>query len=164
MAALGVNVVGANCGRGTDEMLVIAKEMAEARPEGVFLITQSNAGLPQLVGGEFVYTGTPEAMAAFNAVLAKEPRHPQALVNRGNVLRDLKRHDDACASYDAALTLRPDWPPALNNRGLALMDLDRHGLREHASAVLNRYLEKTGDHAGHGKPLALPRFGGQVAG
>lgn len=36
-----------------------------------------------------------------------------------------------------------------------LMDLDRHGLREHASAVLNRYLEKTGDHAGL---AALPLF------
>ena len=65
LSALGVRVIGANCGRGTDEMLVIAKEMAEARPEGVFLITQSNAGLPQLVGGEFVYTGTPDDMGAF---------------------------------------------------------------------------------------------------
>lgn len=65
LAALGVRVIGANCGRGTDEMLIIAKEMAEARTEGTFLITQSNAGLPKLIDGEFQYTGTPEEMGAF---------------------------------------------------------------------------------------------------
>jgi len=36
-----------------------------------------------------------------------------------------------------------------------LMDLDRHGMRGHANAVLNRYLELTGDHAG---VAALPLF------
>jgi 5-methyltetrahydrofolate--homocysteine methyltransferase len=65
LAALGVRVIGANCGRGTDEMLVIAKEMADARSEGTFLITQSNAGLPKLIDGEFKYTGTPEEMGVF---------------------------------------------------------------------------------------------------
>jgi 5-methyltetrahydrofolate--homocysteine methyltransferase len=65
ISALGADVVGANCGRGVDEMRVIATQMLEARPEGTYLIVQSNAGLPQLVGGEFVYTGTPEEMAAF---------------------------------------------------------------------------------------------------
>ena len=65
LASLGVRVIGANCGRGTDEMLVIAKELSEAREEGTYLITQSNAGLPQLVGGEFVYTGTPADMGVF---------------------------------------------------------------------------------------------------
>ena len=65
LSAAGVRIIGANCGRGTDEMLVIAKEMAEARPEGVYLVTQSNAGLPKLVDGEFVYTGTPEEMGTF---------------------------------------------------------------------------------------------------
>lgn len=65
LAALGVRVIGANCGRGTDEMLIIAKEMAEAREPGTFLITQSNAGLPQLIDGEFKYTGSPEEMGEF---------------------------------------------------------------------------------------------------
>lgn len=67
LSAAGIRIIGANCGRGTDEMRVIAKEMVEARPQGTFLVTQSNAGLPQLVGGEFVYTGTPEEMGAFAA-------------------------------------------------------------------------------------------------
>ena len=67
LAALGVRIVGANCGRGTDEMSQIAKELIEARPEGVFVITQSNAGLPKLQGDEFIYDGTPEEMARYAA-------------------------------------------------------------------------------------------------
>lgn len=65
LSAAGIPIIGANCGRGTDEMLVIAREMAEARSEGTYLIAQSNAGLPKLVDGEFVYTGTPEEMGEF---------------------------------------------------------------------------------------------------
>ena len=65
IAKMGVRIIGANCGRGTDEMRIVAKEMAEAKPEGIHILLQSNAGLPQLVGGEFVYTGTPEDMAQF---------------------------------------------------------------------------------------------------
>lgn len=65
LAELGVRIIGANCGRGVDEMRVIAKELTEARPDGVFIITQSNAGLPKLVGGEFIYDGTPEEMAKY---------------------------------------------------------------------------------------------------
>ena len=65
LAAEGVRIIGANCGRGVDEMRVIAKELTEARPESVFIITQSNAGLPKLVGSDFVYDGTPEEMAKY---------------------------------------------------------------------------------------------------
>ena len=48
-------------------MSQIAKELVEARPEGVFVITQSNAGLPKLQGDEFIYDGTPEEMARYAA-------------------------------------------------------------------------------------------------
>ncbi|MEI7438333.1 MAG: homocysteine S-methyltransferase family protein [Thermoleophilia bacterium] len=63
IAAMGVPIIGANCGRGVDEMRIIAADMVAARPEGVFLMTQSNAGLPKLVGDEFLYDGAPEVMA-----------------------------------------------------------------------------------------------------
>lgn len=65
LSALGVRIIGANCGRGMDEMRLIAREMVEARPEGVFIIAQSNAGLPVLVGDTFEYQGTPADMAKF---------------------------------------------------------------------------------------------------
>ena len=73
LGALGVRVIGANCGRGVDEMKLIATELAAERDKagapteqsGVFLITQSNSGLPKLVGDTFIYEGTPEEMAEY---------------------------------------------------------------------------------------------------
>ena len=46
LAAAGVDAVGANCGRGPEEMAAIAAQMVAARPEGLLLVAQSNAGLP----------------------------------------------------------------------------------------------------------------------
>lgn len=63
LAAAGADAVGANCGRGPDDMRVIAEQLVAARPEGVLLVAQSNAGLPELDGDRFVYTVGPEAMA-----------------------------------------------------------------------------------------------------
>jgi len=65
ISEMGVRLVGANCGRGTDEMRLIAQELADAKPAGTHILIQSNAGLPQLVGGEFIYTGTPDEMGDF---------------------------------------------------------------------------------------------------
>jgi len=69
LSSIGADVVGANCGRGFEEMTTIAQKMAEARPEGTLLFMQSNAGLPELVGADFVYNGTPEGMAELAAAL-----------------------------------------------------------------------------------------------
>ena len=65
ISALGVRLIGANCGRGTDEMKIIAQELTAARQPGTFIMTQSNAGLPKLQGDEFIYDGTPEEMAKY---------------------------------------------------------------------------------------------------
>lgn len=69
LVAAGADVVGANCGRGPDEMTVIAEQLLRARPEGVWLLTQSNAGLPELQGADFVYGVGPEELAAHAAEL-----------------------------------------------------------------------------------------------
>ena len=65
LSDLGVRIIGANCGRGVDEMETIAAELVSARQPGTFIITQSNSGLPQLVGDSFVYQGTPSEMAKY---------------------------------------------------------------------------------------------------
>lgn len=65
LSSLGVRIIGANCGRGMDEMRLIVRQMVDARPDGVFIIAQSNAGLPVLVGDTFEYQGTPAEMAKF---------------------------------------------------------------------------------------------------
>ena len=71
LAAAGVDAVGANCGRGPEEMAVIAAQLAEARPEGMLLVAQSNAGLPQVVGDHFEYDATPADMAEHARALHK---------------------------------------------------------------------------------------------
>ena len=63
LATAGVDVVGANCGRGPAEMEAIAEEMTRARPEGLLLAAMSNAGLPQLVGDRFEYDASPDVFA-----------------------------------------------------------------------------------------------------
>jgi 5-methyltetrahydrofolate--homocysteine methyltransferase len=63
LAEAGVDGVGANCGRGPGEMEAIAEELARARADGLLLVAQSNAGLPQLVGDRFEYDASPEALA-----------------------------------------------------------------------------------------------------
>jgi 5-methyltetrahydrofolate--homocysteine methyltransferase len=69
LAEAGVDAVGANCGRGPEEMALIAAQLGEARPEGLLLVAQSNAGLPQVVGDHFEYDATPAAMAEHARVL-----------------------------------------------------------------------------------------------
>jgi len=70
LAAAGADAVGANCGRGPEEMELIAAEMAEARTGELLLVAQSNAGLPQVVGDHFEYDATPADMAAHGTRLA----------------------------------------------------------------------------------------------
>ena len=63
--AMGVELVGANCGSGPAEIEDVMTIMSAHRPDGVLLLAQSNAGLPELVDGEFRYGGTPEVMAGY---------------------------------------------------------------------------------------------------
>jgi len=65
IAAMGVGLIGGNCGSGPEEIEQVMTVMSAERPAGVLLMAQSNAGLPQLVGDEFRYGGTPEVMADY---------------------------------------------------------------------------------------------------
>jgi tetratricopeptide (TPR) repeat protein len=53
------------------------------------------------------------------------PHVATAHSNLGNVLRELKRFDDALASYEKAIALKPDYADAFLNRGNALSELKR---------------------------------------
>jgi len=61
----GVQVIGANCGNGPGEVEAVMTEMAQSRPDGVYLMAQSNAGMPQYNKGVISYDGTPEVMANY---------------------------------------------------------------------------------------------------
>jgi 5-methyltetrahydrofolate--homocysteine methyltransferase len=62
LAQAGVDVVGSNCGNGSERMLAIARAFRDATK--LPLAIQANAGLPQTAGGRLVYPETPEQMAA----------------------------------------------------------------------------------------------------
>lgn len=62
--ALGVDVIGANCGRTLSETLEAIETMREAVPEAT-LMAKPNAGLPHEEGSESVYDVTPQVMADY---------------------------------------------------------------------------------------------------
>lgn len=58
----GADVVGSNCGNGSETMLVIARAFRDATDAP--LLFQPNAGLPRIEDGATVFDETPEQMAA----------------------------------------------------------------------------------------------------
>ena len=71
LAGLGIRAFGANCGNGPDEIVRVMSEIAAARPSGMYLIAQSNAGLPKYQDKKIHYDGTPQVMAEY-AIKMKE--------------------------------------------------------------------------------------------
>ncbi len=57
----GADVIGANCGKGFDEMIAIMKELRPLTNKPI--IAQANAGIPEWIHGMSVYTETPEVIA-----------------------------------------------------------------------------------------------------
>jgi 5-methyltetrahydrofolate--homocysteine methyltransferase len=64
LAAAGVDVIGANCGRTLSEALTAIQEIRQAAPDAV-LMAKPNAGLPHADGSDSVYDVTPETMAEY---------------------------------------------------------------------------------------------------
>ncbi|MDO8361865.1 MAG: betaine--homocysteine S-methyltransferase [Actinomycetota bacterium] len=62
--------IGANCGVGAPDILVTLLEMGSPEHGGCphALISKGNCGVPQFVGTEIVYSGTPELMAKYAAM------------------------------------------------------------------------------------------------
>ena len=64
-----------------------------------------------------------DAIDRIDAALKINANIADAHFNRGNVLKKLKRLDEALASYDEAAALKPDDPLILNSRGTVLREL-----------------------------------------
>ncbi len=65
--ALGVDVIGSNCGLGIEGIYQILKRMRAVT--SLPLIAQANAGLPELRDGVTVFPGTPAEMTAYHQSL-----------------------------------------------------------------------------------------------
>jgi 5-methyltetrahydrofolate--homocysteine methyltransferase len=61
----GVRIIGANCGNGPAEIETVMTQMAQYRPADIYLMAQSNAGMPQYLNGAIHYDGTPAVMADY---------------------------------------------------------------------------------------------------
>ncbi len=64
LGALGVDVIGSNCGLGIEGIFEILEKMRSVT--NLPLIAQANAGLPELRDGVTVFPGTPEEMTAYH--------------------------------------------------------------------------------------------------
>jgi methionine synthase I (cobalamin-dependent) len=63
LAELGVAAMGANCGNNLADTEAATAEMRAKNPD-ILLISKANAGMPQWVGAELHYSGSPEIMGA----------------------------------------------------------------------------------------------------
>ena len=68
LAAAGADIVGSNCGLGVDGIYDILCRMRSVCR--LPLISQANAGLPQLIDGATVFPGTPAEMTAYHERMA----------------------------------------------------------------------------------------------
>ena len=97
----------------------------------------------------------PDALSSYDKAIKFNPTYAAAYNNRGVVLRELKRLEEAVASHDKAIALRPDYPTAFNNRGVALQEMKRpeSALESYAKALAARG-RLCGSLAQSGKRLA----------
>ncbi|BAN04490.1 betaine--homocysteine S-methyltransferase [Ilumatobacter coccineus] len=70
LAEIGVDAVGANCGNNLADTEAALEEMRATNAD-ILLVSKANAGMPQWVGAELHYSGSPEVMAA-HAVRQRE--------------------------------------------------------------------------------------------
>jgi hypothetical protein len=57
-------------------------------------------------------------LASYDIAISIKPDYAEAFSNRGNVLKELKRFDEALASYNKAIEQKPDYSEAYVNRSL----------------------------------------------
>lgn len=62
LEAAGADIVGSNCGNGTEGMVEVARLLGTASAKPLWI--KPNAGMPELVDGATVFRETPEAMAS----------------------------------------------------------------------------------------------------
>ena len=82
-----------------------------------------------------------QSLALFDQVLEAQPDLYQAWCNRGNVLDDLGRAEDAVASYDRALHLYPDYETARLNRGVVQQKMANEAFNQGVVLDNNKELE-----------------------
>jgi len=86
-----------------------------------------------------------DAIFYFDKVLAVNPTHLNALINKGNALGKIGRYNDAISSYDTVLRLKSNHVICLLNKGLALHYLQRY---DEAITCYDKILSLEPEHTG----------------
>jgi protein O-GlcNAc transferase len=86
----------------------------------------------------------PAALRLTGAALQQRPTSPQVLLNHGNVLDAMQRHQEALANFDEAIRRKKGFAEAHCNRGATLLALERH---EEALESLKRAIALKPDYA-----------------
>jgi tetratricopeptide (TPR) repeat protein len=128
--------------RGNEALECLDKARALA-PDDISILSQHANTLLSL--------GRPgDALAEFQQLLLRDPRHLEARINSGLAQAALGSSEQALVQFDAALALAPGHPIAQFNRGVALLKLGRYAealaaneaalaaAPEHSGALLNR--------------------------
>jgi len=84
-----------------------------------------------------------QALDCFDCAVTVNPNNYKAWNNKGGLLYNLERYEEAIESYNRVLEIKPDYHHAWNNRGDALRNLGRN---EEAIESYNRVLEIKPDY------------------
>ena len=100
-----------------DEALALADAASASTPSATSLMMRARAlhALKRYA----------DALAAVDAVLAREPDHGGALESRGNLLLEVDRAEEAVAVFESLLAARGPDPALLANLAAALRELER---------------------------------------
>ena len=141
----------------------------DARADGYLAKAPASVGIAADRAAVLLDRGkTAEALEALDAVLAKEPRHPQALFNRALALRDLGLPLVAAEAFNRAASLGEDgWAHEAREEAAELRATEEQRQSASRAAVAAGDVMATGGAVvgdelveripGHGAALALPR-------
>jgi tetratricopeptide (TPR) repeat protein len=89
-------------------------------------IESNNSEATRLSGVLYALRGEhTHALRIFERVIKLTPRSSIAHSNKGNVLKELNKLDEAISSYNKAISLKPDYAEVYSNKGNALQALGR---------------------------------------
>ncbi len=101
-----LGMIAAKLGRG-DEAIEILQKVLQARPSST--IAHLNLGMALSTDG----FDLPGALAQFSEAIRLDSKAPSAYFNKGRVLYELDRVQEARAELENACRLQPDYPEAL---------------------------------------------------
>lgn len=121
----------------------------EEKPEGIIVDENSADYWNQL--GERIWAESSQtqedadkAIECFDKAIALEPLNYLAWANKGFILKQLNRTEDALMCYDRSIMLKPDYPNTWYNKGVLL---GSKGNLNEAQKCFNKVLEIDPSHA-----------------